>query len=282
MADHIPTVRQRRLAQSLRELRLKAGLTQEQVAAEMGWHSSKLFRLENARSPRVDWVDVKELLDLYGVASPQRDALIQLARDARRRGWWTPYSDVFTGSFVALEDAASLLRVYQSELVPGLLQTSEYARAVITAVRPGLPPEETERRVEARMARQLAVLDRDHSPQLVCLLNEAVVRRPVGGPSTMRAQLRRLTEIDGRPDVAIRIIPFGAGAHAAIEGPFVLFQFPEEHAPDVAYVEGAMGDLYLESVEEVQRYTLLFERICELALDVEETAKVIAAAAEEL
>ncbi|MEU9889325.1 helix-turn-helix transcriptional regulator [Sphaerisporangium sp. NPDC051011] len=282
MADHIPTVRQRRLAQSLRELRLKAGLTQERVAAEMGWHSSKLFRLENARSPRVDWIDVKELLDLYGVASPQRDALIQLARDARRRGWWTPYSDVFTGSFVALEDAASLLRVYQSELVPGLLQTSEYARAVITAVRPGLPPEETERRVEARMARQLAVLDRDHSPQLVCLLNEAVVRRPVGGPSTMRAQLRRLAEIDGRPDVAIRIIPFGAGAHAAIEGPFVLFRFPEEHAPDVAYVEGAMGDLYLESVEEVQRYTLLFERICELALDVEETAKVIAAAAEEL
>ncbi|WP_424531194.1 helix-turn-helix domain-containing protein [Sphaerisporangium viridialbum] len=281
MADHIPTVRQRRLAQALRELRLKAGLTQEQVAAEMGWHSSKLFRLENARSPRVDWIDVKELLDLYGVASPQRDALIQLARDARRRGWWTPYSDVFTGSFVALEDAACLLRTYQSELVPGLFQTEEYARTVITAVRPGLSSEEIARRVIARMARQQAVLNRDHSAQLICLLNEAVVRRPIGGASTMRAQLSQLIEIGERPDVTVRVLPFAVGAHAAIEGPFVLLRFSGEYEPDVAYVEGAMGDLYLESVEEVRRYTLLFEHICELALDPEETAIMVAAAAKE-
>ena len=121
MADHIPTVRQRRLAQALREVRHEAGLTQDAVAARMGWHTSKLFRLENARSPRVDWLDVKELMDMYGVRSPHREALVQLARDARMRGWWTPYRDVFTGSYVALEDESTAMRLYCPELVPGLL-----------------------------------------------------------------------------------------------------------------------------------------------------------------
>ena len=114
MADHIPTVRQRRLAQALRELRREAGLTQDAVGVRMGWHTSKLFRLENARSPRVDWLDVKELMEMYGVRSPHREALIQLARDARMRGWWTPYRDVFTGSYVALEDESSAMRLYSS------------------------------------------------------------------------------------------------------------------------------------------------------------------------
>ena len=112
MAEHIPTVRQRRLAQALRELRREAGLTQDAVGVRMGWHTSKLFRLENARSPRVDWLDVRELMDMYGVRSPHREALIQLARDARMRGWWTPYRDVFTGSYVALEDESSAMRLY--------------------------------------------------------------------------------------------------------------------------------------------------------------------------
>jgi transcriptional regulator with XRE-family HTH domain len=154
MADHIPTVRQRRLAQALRELRHEAGLTQDAVAARMGWHTSKLFRLENARSPRVDWLDVKELMDLYGVRSPHREAFIQLAKDARMMGWWTPYRDVFTGSYVALEDEASAMRLYCPELVPGLLQTEDYARAVIRAVRPGYDDESVERRVTARLTRQ--------------------------------------------------------------------------------------------------------------------------------
>jgi hypothetical protein len=248
----------------------------------MSWHSSKLFRLENARSPRVDWVDVKELLDLYGVTSPNRDALVQLARDARRRGWWTPYSDVFTGSFVALEDAACSLRTYQSELIPGLLQTEDYARTIIRAVRPNLTDEETERRVTARMARQTAVLDRDGPPEMLCILNESVIRRPVGGPMTMRSQLRALIDANRRPHVRIHMLPFQAGVHSAIEGSFVLLGFPERHDPDVAYVEGAMGDLYLESVEEVQRYTLLFQHACIIALNTDDTTKMLAAAAKEL
>ena len=194
MADHIPTVRQRRLAQALRELRHEAGLTQDAVAARMGWHTSKLFRLENARSPRVDWLDVRELMDMYGVPSPHREALIQLARDARMMGWWTPYRDVFTGSYVALEDEASAMRLYYPELIPGLLQTEHYARAVIRAVRPGYDEESVERRVAARLARQKALLDRAASPELRCVLNEAVLRRQVGDQHVMGTQLRALAD----------------------------------------------------------------------------------------
>jgi transcriptional regulator with XRE-family HTH domain len=275
MADHIPTVRQRRLAQALRELRHDAGMTQDAVAERMGWHSSKLFRLENARSPRVDWLDVRELLDLYGVPSPHREALIQLARDARMMGWWTPYRDVFTGSYVALEDEASVMRLYHPELIPGLLQTEHYARAVIRAVRPGYDEESVERRVTARLARQKALLDRESPPELLCVLNEAVVRRQATDAHVRMGQLRALTDAADRPRLTIQVLPFSAGAHAGLEGGFVLIEFPSQQDPDVVYVEGIMGDIYLESVEEVKRYQSAFERIQTIALSPEKTFKFI-------
>jgi transcriptional regulator with XRE-family HTH domain len=275
MADHIPTVRQRRLAQALRELRHDAGMTQDAVADRMGWHSSKLFRLENARSPRVDWLDVRELLDLYGVPSPHREALIQLARDARMMGWWTPYRDVFTGSYVALEDEASVMRLYHPELIPGLLQTEHYARAVIRAVRPGYDEESVERRVTARLARQKALLDREAPPELLCVLNEAVVRRQPTDAHVRTGQLRALADAADRPRLTIQVLPFSAGAHAGLEGGFVLIEFPSPQDPDVVYVEGIMGDIYLESVEEVKRYQSAFERIQMIALSPEETFKLI-------
>ena len=277
MADHIPTVRQRRLAQALRELRHEAGLTQDAVAARMGWHTSKLFRLENARSPRVDWLDVRELMDMYGVPSPHREALIQLARDARMMGWWTPYRDVFTGSYVALEDEASAMRLYYPELIPGLLQTEHYARAVIRAVRPGYDEESVERRVAARLARQKALLDRAASPELRCVLNEAVLRRQVGDRHVMGTQLRALADAASRPLMTLQLLPFSAGAHAGLEGGFVLIEFPSTQDPDVVYVEGIMGDLYLESVEEVKRYQSAFERIQSIALSPEKTLTTISA-----
>ena len=282
MADHIPTVRQRRLAQALRELRHDAGLTQDSVAARMGWHTSKLFRLENARSPQVDWLDVKELMDMYGVRSPHREALIQLARDARMRGWWTPYRDVFTGSYVALEDESSAMRLYCPELVPGLLQTEDYARAVIRAVRPGYDDESVERRVTARLTRQKMLLDRASPPELELVLNEAVLRRLVGSGPVMAAQLRALAASAGRPRVTLRVLPFSAGAHASLEGGFVLIEFPEETDPDVVYVEGIMGDLYLESVEELKRYQSAFERIQAVALTPEESLTFISAMSRQL
>ena len=276
MADHIPTVRQRRLAQALRELRHEAGLTQDAVAARMGWHTSKLFRLENARSPRVDWLDVRELMDMYGVRSPHREALIQLARDARMMGWWTPYRDVFTGSYVALEDEASAMRLYCPELVPGLLQTEAYARAVIRAVRPGYDEESVERRVAARLTRQKVLLGRASPPDLVVVLNEAVLRRLVGDRYVMAAQLEALHTAAQQRRVSLQVLPFSAGAHASLEGGFVLIQFPGETDPDVVYVEGIMGDLYLESVEEVKRYQSAFERIQAVALSPQETVTFIA------
>ena len=275
MAEHIPTVRQRRLAQALRELRREAGLTQDAVGVRMGWHTSKLFRMENARSPRVDWLDVKELMEMYGVGSPHREALIQLARDARMRGWWTPYRDVFTGSYVALEDESSAMRLYCPELVPGLLQTEDYARAVIRAVRPGYDEESVERRVIARLARQKELLDRISPLDLALVLNEAVLRRLVGGAPTMAAQLRALAGAAQRPGVMLQVLPFSAGAHASLEGGFVLIKFPEETDPDVVYVEGIMGDLYLESVEEVKRYQSAFERIQAVAFSPQESLTFI-------
>jgi transcriptional regulator with XRE-family HTH domain len=281
MADHIPTVRQRRLAQALRELRHEAGLTQDAVAARMGWHTSKLFRLENARSPQVDWLDVKELMDMYGVRSPHREALIQLARDARLRGWWTPYRDVFTGSYVALEDESSAMRLYCPELVPGLLQTEDYARAVIRAVRPGYDDESVERRVTARLTRQKVLLDRAAPPELVLVLNEAVLRRLVGSEHVMAAQLRALATAAERPQVTLQVLPFSAGAHAGLEGGFVLIEFPGETDPDVVYVEGIMGDLYLESVEELKRYQSAFERIQAVAFTSDESLTFISAMARE-
>jgi transcriptional regulator with XRE-family HTH domain len=275
MADHIPTVRQRRLAQALRELRHEAGLTQDAVAARMGWHTSKLFRLENARSPRVDWLDVKELMDMYGVRSPHREALIQLAKDARMMGWWTPYRDVFTGSYVALEDESSAMRLYCPELVPGLLQTEAYARAVIRAVRPGYDEESVERRVAARLTRQKVLLGRASPPDLVVVLNEAVLRRLVGDRYVMAAQLEALHAAARQRRVSLQVLPFGAGAHASLEGGFVLIQFPGEADPDVVYVEGIMGDLYLESVEEVKRYQSAFERIQAVALSPQDTLTLV-------
>src|SRR6201995_1126907 len=215
MAEHIPTVRQRRLAQALRELRREAGLTQDAVGVRMGWHTSKLFRMENARSPRVDWLDVKELMEMYGVRSPHREALIQLARDTRLRGWWTPYRDVFTGSYVALEDEASAMRLYCPELVPGLLQTEDYARAVIRAVQPGYDAESVERRVTARLARQKELLGRASAPDLVVVLNEAVLRRLVGDRHVMAAQLEALHEAARQRQVNLQVLPFSAGAHAS-------------------------------------------------------------------
>jgi transcriptional regulator with XRE-family HTH domain len=282
MAEHIPTVRQRRLAQALRELRHEAGLTQDAVGVRMGWHTSKLFRLENARSPRVDWLDVKELMEMYGVGSPHREALIQLARDARMRGWWTPYRDVFTGSYVALEDESSAMRLYCPELVPGLMQTEDYARAVIRAVRPGYDAESVERRVTARLARQKELLDRISPPELALVLNEAVLRRLVGGASTMAAQLRALADAAQRPGVMLQVLPFSAGAHASLEGGFVLIKFPEETDPDVVYVEGIMGDVYLESVEEVKRYQSAFERNQAVALSPRESSAFMSSLAREL
>ncbi|MBA9004059.1 helix-turn-helix domain-containing protein [Thermomonospora cellulosilytica] len=274
-----PTVRGRRLARELRRLREQERLTLQDVADRLGWSRATVSRLETGQT-RPRHTDVAVMLDLYGVPSPQRDALIALAKQAGQRGWWTAYADVFAGSYVALEDEASLIRSWDAQLIHGLLQTEQYARAVITAGRM-LPTEaDVERRIAARRARQ-ALLDRPNAPELQMIFDEAVLRRPIGGPAVMREQLRHLAGLAERPKITVRILPFTAGAHAGLDGRFTILSFPDPADPDIAYVEGTMGDVYLESSVETGQHGSRFDRIIDAALSPEESAHLLAEAAKE-
>ncbi|WP_395104053.1 helix-turn-helix domain-containing protein [Actinomadura sp. SCN-SB] len=272
-----PTVRGRRLARELRRLRELQRLTLQEVADRLDWSRATVSRLETGQTrPKPN--DIADLLDLYGVPSPQRDALITLAREAGQRGWWTAYADVFTGSYVALEDEASLIRTWDPQLIHGLLQTEDYARAVITAGRMLPTTEDIERRIDARKARQ-ALLNRERAPQIHLIFDESVLRRPIGGPGVLRAQLEWLLELAERPQITIQVLPFEAREHAGLDGRFTILSFPDPADPDIAYVEGTMGDVYLESAEAIASHGERFERIMKQAKSPEDSAPLIAEAA---
>ncbi|MFF5260446.1 helix-turn-helix domain-containing protein [Actinomadura viridis] len=272
-----PTVRGRRLARELRRLREAQGLTLQEVADRLDWSRATVSRLETAQTrPRPN--DIADILDLYGVPSPDRDALITLAREAGQRGWWTAYADVFTGSYVALEDEASRIRTWDTQLIHGLLQTEDYARAVITAGRMLPGPEEIERRIAARKARQ-ALLDREHAPHLHLIVEEGALLRPIGGREVMRNQLSALAVAAERPRITIQVLPFNIGAHAGLDGRFTILSFPDPADPDIAYVEGTMGDVYLESAEAIATHGDRFARIAAASLSPEDSAHLIAEAA---
>jgi transcriptional regulator with XRE-family HTH domain len=266
---HSPTVRRRRLAAELRRLRERAQLTIEDVAEKLECSSSKISRIETGHvgvNPR----DARELLRLYGVADDQREALVQLSREARKKGWWHAYNEVFTGAFVGLEAEASSLRAYQALLVPGLLQTQDYMRAVIRAARPGATAAEVDKRVKARLARQQLLTDVD-PPQYWTVVDEAVLCRSVGGPDVMHAQLNWLAERATLPHVTIQVLPFAAGAHAGMEGPFLILGFPEPADPDVVYVDNTTTGIYFEDPAEVLRYTLMFDHLRAAALSPDDS-----------
>ncbi|MEV7964999.1 helix-turn-helix transcriptional regulator [Sphaerisporangium sp. NPDC088356] len=270
-----PTVRLRRLARELRKMREISGLSPEAAAARLGWSRSKVSRIETGRT-RASPADVAAVCDLYGTGSSVRAGLIQLAKEVRHRGWWTAYADVFTGSYIGLEDEARRIHQWEVQLVPGLLQTEDYARTVIKAGRPDVNDhDDIHRRVMARMARR-TLLSRQNAPELWAVLDEAVVRRPIGSPEVMRNQLEALLVFARRPNVTIRILPFSTGAHAGLEGAFTILSFAEEADPDVAYVEGTAGDVYVESSQHVDRYKVAFARIWDAALPPEETTRLIA------
>jgi transcriptional regulator with XRE-family HTH domain len=281
--EHSPTVRRRRLAAELRALREAARLTCEEVAEHMECSASKISRVETGRvsvSPR----DVRDMLSLYGVDAQQRDSLVQLARESRQKGWWHAYSDTIQprfATYVGLEDAAAEIRTYEVNLVPGLLQTEDYARTVISAGNLTGTHEDVERRVALRMARQPA-LTGDDPPQLWAVLDEAVLRRTVGGRGLMRMQLDHLVELAAMPNVAVQVIPFGAGAHPGMGKPFVILAFPERADPDVVYLEDLTSTLYLEDVDEIDRYNMLFNHLRATALSFEDSAALITSVAKEL
>ncbi|WP_433331903.1 helix-turn-helix domain-containing protein [Spirillospora sp. CA-294931] len=268
------TVRHRRLARELRQLRERVGLRPDAVAQELGWDRSKISRIETARTkPKIG--DVEGLLALYGCAGPKRDALVQLAKDARRRNWWTAFGDVFDGTFVGLEDECAQILSWQPQIVPGLLQTEEYARAVISAARTD-GPDEVHKRVQARMARRPLLNRPSNAPRFHAVLDEAVVRREIGGPEVMRNQLVELWSAAQRPNIDLQILPFSAGAQAGLDGRFVILCFENDDDPDVVYIESAAGDVYPESAEQVNRLRLEWERLRGAALSVEESAAMFA------
>jgi transcriptional regulator with XRE-family HTH domain len=275
MTTRTPTGRRRRLGAELRRLREAAGLTIDRVAEELECSPSKVSRIETGQvsaTPR----DVRDMLGLYRVDDDRLEAMVQVAREARQRGWWQKFVDVPDGvpAYVGLETAATSIDVYMALLVPALLQTPDYARAVIAAVRPDLPLSEIDRRVELRLRRQ-ELLDQERPPRVRVLLDDTVLRRPVGGPAVMADQRRRLLADADRPAVTIQVLEAGAGAHAGMDGPFTIFGFPAPAERDVVALDSAADALYLEGAEDVARYRRVFELLLPAARSPEDSAAII-------
>jgi transcriptional regulator with XRE-family HTH domain len=278
--SYIPSVRARRLARSLREAREQADIRVTAAAARLGWSQPKLSKIEGARTKPSER-DVADLLDLYGVTTPDRDAILALAREADKRGWWTDYIDVLHGPYVALEDASEQILGWAPQVIPGLLQTPEYAYEIMRAGHPN-EPDDVERRVRARIQRQL-LLSRGHAPaRLHVILDESILEKPVGGAEIMRDQLYKVAGEAHRPNVTVQVLPKTTGTHAGLEGAFIVLQFGEPADPDVAYVEGVHGVVYLESPQAVAECNVRFEALHKQALDHDESVSLIKEAAKGL
>lgn len=285
MAAGSPTMRRRRLAGELARLREERGMTIREAAGALEWDPSKLSRVEGLQRGIIVR-DVRRLLDLYQVTGEaQREALFELARQAKQRGWWQAYADVMPSEYatlIGMEAEAAEIRTYQPELIHGLLQTEDYARAVIRAGRPGDSAVEVSRRVEIRMTRQ-QILDREDPPRVRVVLNEGAVRRLVGGREVMRAQLGKLVADRDRGNVMVQVLPFSAGEHPAMaSGPFDLLEFPETADRGVVTIENMTGSLSLESDDDLRQYVSVFEFLQAAALGPRESRDMLISLAEQI
>ena len=271
-----PTVQRLVLGSQLHRLRESRGITAEQAAEAIRGSHSKISRMEHGRVGFKER-DVGDLLTLYGVTdSEERAALLNLAREANTPGWWHAYSDILPAwlePYVGLEAAASVIRTYQIQLVPGLLQTEGYARALI---RQGSAASEEEiaRRSELRASRQ-EILRRPDAPQLWVVVDEGALRRPVGSAEIVREQLTYLIEVADHPAVTLQILPFSTGAHSAMGGPFTILRFAEPDLQDVVYIEQLTSALYLDKPVEVDSYLEVMEQLCLQAEPVANTTKML-------
>jgi transcriptional regulator with XRE-family HTH domain len=273
-----PTIRRRRLGVELRRHREEAAVTIDVVAERLGCSTSKVSRIETGHTSASP-SDVQHILDIYGVDESIKAELVQIAREARQKGWWHPYSTVLASAYVGLETAARSIRAYEQHVVPGLLQSEEYAIALIRGAR--LDDErEIEQRVRVRMQRQ-ALLIQDDPIDLRVVLDEAVLSRPVGGELVMLDQLKKLIEVARLPNVTLQILPFAAGAHAGMDGSFVILEFEEEGDADVVFIDNATGGLFLEKVEELSKYVSIFDIVRASALPPEESIEMIETLVEE-
>jgi transcriptional regulator with XRE-family HTH domain len=283
MATPSPTVRRKRLGIELRRLRERADLTCEEVGQHLECSGTRISRLETGRIS-VRPGDVRELLEVYGVGGAEADSLVQLAREARRKGWWHAYGPVLPTwfeAYIGLESEAAGLRDFQPLVMPGLLQTEDYARAVLRAAPQAGSSGEIDRQVALRMERQ-AILAQATPPDLWLVLSESVLRVHVGGPAVMRAQLRRLIEVAEQPNVTLQILPFTTAAHVQPISPFTMLEFPDEADPTVVYLEHLTGSVFLESEDEIRRYKVVFDHLRAEALGTGQSVDLIARVAAEL
>lgn len=268
-----PTVRRRELGALLRALRQKKNLTVEQVALRLMCSPSKVSRMETGHglaTPR----DIRDLCDLYEVADKaERDRMMRLAREGKQTGWWQSYDLDYFATYVGLEAEAARIKYYQSVIVPGLLQTPDYARAMHKANVPKIPAERIDELIEVRLTRQL-LLAKNPPISLEVVLDEAVLHRLVGGPVVMRAQLGRLVEAAKQPNVTIQAIPYAVGAHPAMDSTFNILEFAGS-VSSVVYVEGLVGWLYVERSQDVARYQQVFEHLRSVALNPQESIELL-------
>jgi transcriptional regulator with XRE-family HTH domain len=252
------------LGSQLRRLRTERGLSREQAGEAIRASEWKIHRLENGQVGFKDR-DVVDLLRLYGVDDPGEVAsFLVLAREANAPGWWHHFGDLLPPwfrAYVDLEAAAALIRTYEGQFVPGLLQTEDYLRAVVGGAHLEDSPEEAERRVALRLGRQ-TMLEQPGAPRLWAVVDEAALRRPVGGREVMRAQLERLAEAAKLPNVTLQVLPLEAGAHPAMVGAFSVLRFADQELPDVVYLEHLTNAAYLDKRDEVEKYLDVMETIC--------------------
>jgi hypothetical protein len=281
-----PTVRRRRLGAELRKLREHADILSEAAAESIGCSQSKISRMETGRAPcRVE--EVLALLDLYEIIDvPRREELLALARASHHKGWWNTFDDVVRRGFdtyVGLEGATATISVYESQVVVGLLQTPEYAREILRATDPHIPDKELDRSVAFRMERQHILARQDAPPLLWAVMDEAALRRRVGGSVVMRDQLRHIMDVvDEQPNVTVQVLPYGAGAYAGQGFPFTILGFPDPDDPDVVYVEGLSGDLYLEKMAEVRRYRFVQDHLRVAALTPDRSRELMTIISKEM
>jgi transcriptional regulator with XRE-family HTH domain len=274
-----PTVGRRRLGVELRKYREAAGYTIDRVAERLECSASKISRLENGQtgaSPR----DVRDMLALYRVAEAECEELMAVARQTRQRGWWQPYGSVLTGAYVSFEAAAQSVRSYEAQCIPGLLQTEEYARTLISVARQDGAPEEVQNRVRVRMARQ-ALITQDDAVDFWCVIDEAALLRTVGGRDVMRKQFDHLVVAAGLPNVTIQVLPLEAGAHPGMDGSFVLLHFADDADTDTVYVTMANGGVFHEKPEDLHRWEMIFDRLRQMSLAPDESVALVANLAKE-
>ncbi|RCG23472.1 XRE family transcriptional regulator [Sphaerisporangium album] len=272
-----PTALRILLGTQLRRLREEKGITREDAGHVIRGSESKISRMELGRVGFKER-DVADLLTYYGVAEGDaRSAVMDLLERANEPGWWHRFNDLLPSwfqAYVGLEEAAARIRTYEVQFVPGLLQTKEYARAVITAGAAGIGAAEISRRVDLRMERQ-RVLDRGDGPIFWAVIDEAALRRPIGGADVMRGQLEHLLELMRQPNITIQVMPFSFGGHSAEGGAFSVLRFNDHELPDIVYVEQLASALYLDKREEVDRYSEVMERLCAVSTTPEATVDIL-------